>query len=71
MRLSISDTIHRRMADADHGWWFPERGEEEHKLFGAFESNVNVLCPTGSEFCSPEIGSWPHSALLCRVKKED
>ena len=29
-----------------------------------------ILCPDGAEFCSPEIGSWPHSALLCRVKKE-
>jgi thiosulfate reductase/polysulfide reductase chain A len=71
MRLRLSDTVERRMADADHGWWFPERREEEPVLFGVFESNANILCPDGSEFCSPEIGSWPHSALLCRVKKED
>ncbi len=71
MRLRVSDTVDRRMADADHGWWFPERPEEEPELFGVFESNVNMLCPDGSEFCSPEIGSWPHSALLCRVSKED
>ena len=25
MRLALSDTVDPRMADADHGWWFPER----------------------------------------------
>jgi anaerobic selenocysteine-containing dehydrogenase len=71
MRLRFSDTVDLRMADVDHGWWFPERSEEEPELFGVFESNANILCPDGSEFCSPEIGSWPYSALLCRVIKED
>jgi len=35
-----------------------------------FESNANMLCPDGAKFCSPEIGSWPHTALLCRVEPE-
>jgi thiosulfate reductase/polysulfide reductase chain A len=70
MRLHLSNAVDRRMADADHGWWFPERREAEPELFGVFDSNVNVLCPDGSEFCSSEIGSWPHSALLCRIVKE-
>jgi anaerobic selenocysteine-containing dehydrogenase len=39
------------------------------KLFGVFESNANMLCPDENAFCSPEIGSWPHTALLCRVEK--
>ena len=70
MRLHLSDRVDPRMADADHGWWFPERQEAEPELFGVFESNANVLCPDGAEFCSPEIGSWPHTGLLCRVEKE-
>jgi thiosulfate reductase / polysulfide reductase chain A len=53
MRLALSDTVDPRMADADHGWWFPEREEAEPNLFGVFESNVNLLCPDGPEFCSP------------------
>ena len=68
MRLHVSDMVDPRMADADHGWWFPER--KDAKLFDVFESNANILCPDDSEFCSPEIGSWPHTALLCRVEKE-
>lgn len=71
MRLRISDAVGRRMADADHGWWFPERRAQEPELFGVFESNANLLCPDEPAFCSPEIGSWPHTALLCRVRKED
>jgi len=69
MRLNVSDTVDMRMADTDHGWWFPEREQADPSLFGVFESNANLLCPDGSEFCSPEIGSWPHTALLCRVEK--
>ena len=69
MRLNLSDMVDPRMADADHGWWFPERQEAEPNLFSVFESNANVLCPDGSDFCSPEIGSWPHTALLCRIEK--
>jgi hypothetical protein len=59
------------MVDVEHGWWFPERKEAEPELFGVFESNANVLCPDGEEFCSPEIGGWPHTALLCRIEKEN
>jgi thiosulfate reductase / polysulfide reductase chain A len=69
MRLRTSTRIHPQMADAQHGWWFPERSQELPELFGVFESNANLLCPMEPEFCSPEIGSWPHSALLCRVEK--
>jgi anaerobic selenocysteine-containing dehydrogenase len=70
MRLHLSDMVDPRMADADHGWWFPERKEAEPELFGVFDSNANVLCPDGPEFCSPEIGGWPHTALLCRIERE-
>jgi thiosulfate reductase/polysulfide reductase chain A len=64
-----------RMADADHGWWFPEREGAEPELFGVFESNVfesnvNILCPDEAEYCNPEIGGWPHTALLYRIEKE-
>lgn len=70
MRVEITDAVHPDMADVQHGWWFPERGQADPNLFGVFESNANVLCPDDRKFCSPEIGSWPHSALLCRVEKE-
>jgi anaerobic selenocysteine-containing dehydrogenase len=70
LRTHLAAAVDRRMADVQHGWWFPERSAAEPELFGVFESNANMLCPDGAEFCSPEIGSWPHTALLCRVERE-
>ncbi|WP_136798985.1 molybdopterin-containing oxidoreductase family protein [Desulfosediminicola ganghwensis] len=69
-RVKITDVMHPKMVDIQHSWWFPEREPNLPELFGVFESNANILCPDDPEFCSPEIGSWPHSALLCRVEKE-
>jgi anaerobic selenocysteine-containing dehydrogenase len=70
LRAHLAAAVDRRMAEVQHGWWFPERSAAEPELFGLFESNANVLCPDSPEFCSPEIGSWPHTALLCRVERE-
>jgi anaerobic selenocysteine-containing dehydrogenase len=69
VKARLTDILHPRMVDVQHGWWFPERKEAEPDLFGVFESNANVLCPDGPEFCSPEIGGWPHTGLLCRIEK--
>ena len=69
-RTRLTDILDPRMVDVQHGWWFPEREITESELYGVFESNANVLCPDDAEFCSPEIGGWPHTALLCRIEKE-
>ena len=69
-RVKLSNVMHPKMVDLQHSWWFPERDSKLPDLFGVFESNTNLLCPDDPEFCSPEIGSWPHSALLCRIEKE-
>lgn len=69
-RVKISDVVSPTTVDCQHSWWFPERSPQLPELFGVFESNANVLCPDDPEFCSPEIGCWPHSALMCRVEKE-
>lgn len=69
-RVKITEAMHPTMVDIQHSWWFPERDPKLPELFGAFDSNANILCPDDPEFCSPEIGSWPHSALMCRVEKE-
>ncbi|MCG8552871.1 MAG: molybdopterin-dependent oxidoreductase, partial [Desulfobacterales bacterium] len=70
-KVDVSDTIREDMVDLQHGWWFPESDGKLPGLFGVFESNANILCPDDHEFCSQETGSWPHSALLCNIKKEN
>jgi thiosulfate reductase/polysulfide reductase chain A len=69
MKLHLSSAIDPRMADVQHGWWFPERMPSPSEPFGVFESNANVLCPDSLEFCNHEIGGWPHTALMCRIEK--
>ena len=68
-KLTLSASVHPRMVDLQHGWWFPEKDGREPVFFGAFEANANVLCPTDDQYLSPEIGSWPHTGLPARVRK--
>jgi len=34
VRARLTDILHPRMVDVQHGWWFPERKEAEPELFG-------------------------------------
>jgi len=68
-KLRVSDVVHPRMVDVEHGWWFPEKEGQEPVFFGTFEANANVLCPSEEKYCSPEVGSWPLTGLPARVRK--
>ena len=67
-RLKIDEIMQNNMIHLEHGWWFPEGEGSLPELFGVFESNCNLLCPDDQAFISQEIGSWPHTALFCRIK---
>ncbi|WP_338669697.1 molybdopterin dinucleotide binding domain-containing protein [Pseudodesulfovibrio methanolicus] len=69
-RVHITDVMSPGTVDAQHSWWFPARNAKLPDLSGAFDFNANMLCPDEPEFCSLEIGSWPHMALMCRMEKE-
>ncbi len=66
-RARLTDEVHPSMVRVQHGWWYPDMPAREPSLHGLWESNSNVLCPSGAEFCNPEVGGWPHTALLCKV----
>jgi thiosulfate reductase / polysulfide reductase chain A len=68
-RARLTDEVHPAMVRVQHGWWFPEKPAAEPSLHGIWESNSNVLCPVEPEYCNPEVGGWPHTALLCKVYK--
>ncbi len=70
-RAHITDEVHPALLRAQHGWWFPGKPGTEPSLHGIFESNTNVLCPVDPQYCNPEVGGWPHTALLCKVYKAD
>jgi thiosulfate reductase/polysulfide reductase chain A len=68
-RARLTDEVHPAMIRVQHGWWFPEKPGAEPSLHGVWESNSNVLCPVGPEYCNAETGGWPHTGLLCKVLK--
>ena len=64
-RARLTDTIHPRVVNANHGWWFPERPGPEPSLFGVWESNINQLLPLGE--CGPSGWCAPYKSNICRV----
>ena len=66
-RALLTDEVHPAMLRVQHGWWFPAEPGAEPSLHGVWKSNANVLCPVDPEYCNPEVGGWPHTALLCKV----
>ena len=68
-KLRVSEALHPRMVDVQHGWWFPEKEGQEPVFFGTFEANANVLCPSEETYSSPEVGSWPLTGLPAQVRK--
>jgi anaerobic selenocysteine-containing dehydrogenase len=55
------------MVMAAHGWWFPERPGAEPSLYGAFESNINLLLPMGEQGKDGLGAPIKHS--MCRIYK--
>ena len=58
------------MADAQHGWWFPERDADPAEPYGFRSSNINELCRDAPEDCSPATGSWTMTGMPCRIVPE-
>jgi anaerobic selenocysteine-containing dehydrogenase len=63
-RARLTDSIHRSVVSAQHGWWFPEKDPWE---YGFRESNVSML--TGGLPCDPHTGSMPWRSFLCKIYK--
>jgi anaerobic selenocysteine-containing dehydrogenase len=56
-----------RIVSAEHGWWFPEKGDPAH---GWDESNINILTDNAYENCDPAMGATHVRTLLCRICPE-
>jgi anaerobic selenocysteine-containing dehydrogenase len=69
MKAKLTEGTDPRVIRAEHCWWFPELPEEEPWLHGVWQSNINVCTEDDPELCNPVCGSWPHSALPCKVYK--
>jgi anaerobic selenocysteine-containing dehydrogenase len=70
-KAKLTDRILPNVVNAEASWWFPERPGELPSLFGAFESNVNMLTIDEPDALDPLTGGWCNRAMLCKVYKED
>jgi len=68
-KAKLTDGIHPRVVNAQHGWWFPEKPGPEPSLFGAWEANINLLLPGG--WTGKSGFGYPFKAQMCRVYKAE
>lgn len=66
-RAKLTDGIQPGVAHSQHGWWFPEKSGPEPDLFGAWESNINLLLP-GNWTGRSGLG-YPFKTQMCRIYK--
>ncbi len=68
-RAELTFGIHPQVVKTQHHWWFPEQPGEDPFLHGVFQSNTNVITEDDLSLCDPLFGSYPHSAMVCKVYK--
>jgi len=67
LKAKVTLVVPRWMVMTTHGWWFPEKSEEEDPMFDVWHSNVNQLIPMGSQGKDGLGAPIKHS--LCKVYK--
>jgi anaerobic selenocysteine-containing dehydrogenase len=68
MKAKLTPTIRPDVVHAQHSWWFPEKAMEEPTLGGAWESNINLLLPSGLQ---GKTGfGYPFKVNLCKIYRE-
>ena len=65
-KATLNKDIDPRVAVADFGWWFPEKGASE--VYGWAESNINILTDGKPPF-NHEVGSTNLRGICCKVYK--
>jgi len=66
-KARVTDGIHPGVVAAQHGWWFPEKSAPEPSLYGAWESNINLLLPDG--WTGKAGFGYPFKAQMCKIYK--
>jgi len=66
-KAKLTDGIHPRVVHSQHGWWFPEKPGAEPGLFGVWESNINLLLPSG--WTGRSGLGYPFKSQMCRAYK--
>ena len=70
-KAKLTENILPNVINAEASWWFPEKEGNLPSLFGAFESNANMLTIDDPETLDPLTGGWCNRALLCKIYKAE
>ncbi|MCS7139896.1 MAG: molybdopterin-dependent oxidoreductase [Candidatus Nezhaarchaeota archaeon] len=70
-RAFYNVSLHPQVVCAEASWWYPEKPGPEPSLFGAFESNVNLLTDDDPEALDQAYGCYYYTGLLCKVYKAE
>jgi len=68
-RARLTFGIAPNCVKTQHHFWYPEMPGENPYLHGIWISNTNVLTEDDPELCDPVFGSWPHTAIPCKIYK--
>lgn len=68
-RAKVNSGIHPRVVSSQHAWWFPEKFGPEPSLFGVWESNINLLLPSG--WTGKSGLGYPFKNQMCRVYRAE
>jgi anaerobic selenocysteine-containing dehydrogenase len=68
-RAKLNEGIHPKVVSSQHAWWFPEKPGSEPSLFGVWESNINLLLPSG--WTGRSGLGYPFKNQMCRVYKAE
>jgi len=68
-RAKLTEGILPEVVHSEHGWWFPEIDGPEPSLFGVWESNINLLLPSG--WTGKSGFGYPFKSQMCRVYKQE
>jgi anaerobic selenocysteine-containing dehydrogenase len=69
LKAKLTCGINPKVVHAQHGWWFPEKPVSEPTLFGVWESNINLLIPSG--WTGRSGFGYPFKSMLCRIRKAE
>ena len=68
-RARKTSIVDPRVISVQHDWWFPEKDQALPSLFGAFESNANVLLDDDPDSLDQLIGAWQQTGVAAKVYK--
>ena len=68
-KANLSDGMRPDFVNVEASWWFPEKEGVLPNLFGALESNANVLTIDEPDMLDPLTGGWCNRAMLCKIYK--